>query len=130
MPTALELTSAERQSYIEALRRRMALLETPLTRDETLKREQLLAQARLAAREIKARFAARRVILFGSLAHGAWFRPDSDVDLAVEGLEGEAYWQAWRLAEQVITDRRVDLIDVDTASPSLRQAIEQHGISL
>ncbi len=47
MPTALELTSAERQSYIEALRRRMALLERPLTRDETLKREQLLAQAKI-----------------------------------------------------------------------------------
>ena len=130
MPTALELTSAERQSYIEVLRRRMALLDRPLTSEEASEREQLLAQARSAAREIKTRFGARRVILFGSLAHGAWFRPDSDVDLAVEGLEGEAYWQAWRLAEQVITDRRVDLIDVDTASPSLRRTIEHRGIEL
>jgi len=38
---------------------------------------------------LKSRFGARRVVLFGSLAHAAWFAPHSDVDLAVEGLVGE-----------------------------------------
>jgi predicted nucleotidyltransferase len=128
MPTALQLTPAERQSYIEGIRHRTDLLNKPLTPEEASAREQLLARVRLAAAEIRARFGVKRIILFGSLAHGAWswFSSDSDVNLAVEGLEGQAYWETW----QIIDDRRIDLVDVATASPSLRQAIEHHGVSL
>jgi predicted nucleotidyltransferase len=130
MPTALELTPDERQSYIAALRRRRTLLDKPLSAEEKQAREQLLERVRLAASEIKMRLGARRVILFGSLAHQAWFWPGSDVDLAVEGLRSEAYWEAWRIAEQVIPDKSVDLVDVDVASPSLKSAIERYGIEL
>ena len=70
------------------------------------------------------------MILFGSLAHAAWFAPDSDVDLAVEGLRGEAYWQAWRLLEEVIHDRPVDVIEIETAGESLRRAIQRYGEEL
>jgi predicted nucleotidyltransferase len=71
-----------------------------------------------------------RIILFGSLAHQGWFGPHSDVDLAVEGLPGSAYWKAWRLLEEALPERRIDLIDLDTAGPSLRQAITRTGIPL
>jgi hypothetical protein len=71
MPTALQLTTAERQAYIEGLRRRAEMLDRPLSPEEALAREQLLAHVRLAAAEIKARFGVQRVILFGSLAHKA-----------------------------------------------------------
>jgi hypothetical protein len=27
--------------------------------------------------------------------------PDSDVDLAVEGLAGDDYWRAWRMVERI-----------------------------
>jgi predicted nucleotidyltransferase len=130
MPTALQLTPAERQSYIEGIRHRAALLDKPLTPEEASAREQLLARVRLAAAEIKARFGVKRIILFGSLAHKAWFSPGSDVDLAVEGLEGQAYWEAWQIIEQIIGDRSIDLVDIATASPSLKQAIERHGVML
>ena len=30
---------------------------------------------------------------------------DSDVDLVVEGLRAEDYWQAWRLVEDIIAKR-------------------------
>ena len=79
---------------------------------------------------MKARFGARRVVLFGSLAHAAWFVPDSDVDLAVEGLVGGDYWEAWRLVEEVIGDRPVDLIEIERAGESLRRAIERYGVEL
>jgi predicted nucleotidyltransferase len=69
-------------------------------------------------------------VLFGSLAHEAWFAPDSDVDLAVEGLASDDYWRAWRLAEEIIGDRLVDLIEIETAGESLRRAIERYGIEL
>jgi predicted nucleotidyltransferase len=79
---------------------------------------------------LKTRFGARRVILFGSLAHAAWSTPDSDVDLAVEGLVGEDYWRAWRALEAIIEDRPVDLIETEMAGESLRRAIQRHGVEL
>jgi len=85
---------------------------------------------RAAAAMLKAQFDIRRVVLFGSLAHAAWFIPNSDVDLAIEGLNGEDYWQAWRMVEEIINDRPVDLIEIETVVESLRRAIEQHGIEL
>jgi len=45
-------------------------------------------------------------------------------------LDGAAYWEAWRLAEQMIENRTVDLIDIGTASPSLKRAIERYGVEL
>ena len=69
------------------------------------------------------------MVAFGSLAHPAWFRPDSDVDLAVEGLDPRDYWQAWRMVEEIIGDRTGDLVE-EAAGESLRQAIERDGIDL
>jgi len=128
MPTALELTREGWQSYLEAARRR----PTPpdLTPAERRARERLLGRIREAAALLKTRFGARRVILFASLAHRAWFVPDSDVDLVVEGLAGDDYWQAWRLVEEVIMDWPVDLIEMETASKSLLRAVQRYGVDL
>jgi predicted nucleotidyltransferase len=101
-----------------------------LTPVEQHERERLLGRIREAATVLKSRFGARRVVLFGSLAHAAWSTPDSDVDLAVEGLAGKVYWQAWREIEAMIGDRPVDLIEVEMAGESLRQAIQRYGMEL
>jgi uncharacterized protein len=127
MPTALELTPAELKRYQEAVRRRPAL--PPLTAAERAKQEDLLQRVAKAATLLKTKFGAQRVVLFGSLAHKAWFVPNSDVDLAVEGLTGD-YWQAWRSVEEIIDDRQVDLIEIESASNSLRNAIRRHGVEL
>ena len=82
------------------------------------------------AAELKNRFEIKRVILFGSLANTDWFTPDSDVDLAVEGLNSDFYWQAWRLVEDIIDTRPVDFIELETAKDSLQQAILRYGIEL
>ena len=128
MPTALELTREERKRYLKADRRRPPPPElTPAEQDE---RERLLERICEAAVVLKTRFGARRVVLFGSLAHAAWFTPDSDVDVAVEGLEGNAYWQAWRLLEEMIDVRPVDLIELETAGEPLQRAIQRYGVEL
>lgn len=57
--------------------------------------------------------AVRRVMLFGLLAHTAWFVPDSDVDLAVKRLPGDDYWRAWCLAKVIVGDRGGDLIEIE-----------------
>ncbi|NOX63199.1 MAG: nucleotidyltransferase domain-containing protein [Chloroflexi bacterium] len=128
MPTALELTREEWQPYLQAARRRQA--PQALTPTERQERERLLDRVRELATVLKKRFHARRVVLFGSLAHTAWFAPDSDVDLAVEGLAPDAFWEAWRLAEEIIGDRPVDLIEIESATSSLRKAIERYGIEM
>jgi hypothetical protein len=86
MSTALELTEEQLKHYLKAARRRPTLPK--LTPAERSARQTLLRQVVRAASLLKARFGARRVLLVGSLAHQAWFVPDSDVDLAVEGLSG------------------------------------------
>ena len=128
MPTALELGRDGWRPFIAALSRRAA--HSGPTHSERSKRLRLLKRIRNAAAVLKAEFGARRVILFGSIAHEAWFTSDSDVDLAVEGLKGDTYWQAWNAAEDIIRDRPVDLIELEDSRDSLRQAICRHGVEL
>jgi len=128
MPTALELTREGWSSYLTAARRRPTLPE--ITPAEQRAREQLLDRVREAVAVLKARFGVQRVVLFGSLAHAAWFMPDSDVDLAVEGLAGDDYWRAWRQIEEIIDDRPVDLIEIEMVGEPLRRAIQRYGVEL
>jgi predicted nucleotidyltransferase len=128
MPTALELSRKNWKPYLEAARHRPVSHE--LTVEEQRAREQVMDRIRDAAAMLKTRFNVRRVVLIGSLAHSAWFAPDSDVDLAVEGLASSNYWEAWRLVEEAIRDRPVDFIEIETAGESLQRAIERYGVEL
>ena len=130
MPTVLDLTSEERQHYVAALRARMTRQSKPLSAADRKVREDLLSVVSQVASQIKLRFGATRVVLFGSLAHEAWFWPESDVDLAVEGLDSTSYWEAWRLAEQIIHGRNVDMVEIESARPALKRAIERYGVEL
>ena len=127
MPTALELTRQGWKSYLASARDR-GMPET--TQAEADLRERLLNRVREAVAVLKSRFGVRRVILFGSLAYPSSFVPISDVDLAVEGLKADDYWSAWRLAEEIINDRPVDLVEVERAGEALRRAIARHGVEL
>jgi uncharacterized protein len=129
MPTALDLTREERQTYIDSARLRPP--QRSLTaRDDQTERDRLLARIREAAKALKSRFGAKRVVLFGSLTSIEWFTPDSDVDLAVEGVKTSDYWKAWRLTEDIIGDRLVDFIELETAGESLKKTVERSGVEL
>jgi predicted nucleotidyltransferase len=128
MPTALELTREEWQPYIKAARKRLAPPKLSLA--EQQQREQLLTRVRDAAKQLKSQFGVQRVVLFGSLADTDWFIPNSDVDLAVEGLSASDFWNAWRVVEDVIGDRPVDLVELEMASEALRNAIQKYGMEL
>jgi predicted nucleotidyltransferase len=127
MPTALELG---REGWGRFLRGVSRPLPPELTPSERSDRERLLKHVREAATALKTQFGVRRVVLFGSLAHEGWFASDSDVDLAVEGLSSDDYWQAWKLAEDIIGDRPVDFIEIETCRESLRRAIRRYGVEL
>lgn len=128
MPTALELTREEWQPYIEAARKR--LVPPKLSLAERQEREELLTRVRDATKQLKSQFGVQRVILFGSLADTNWFISNSDIDLAVEGLSASNFWNAWRVVEEIIGDRPVDLVEIEMASKSLRNAIEKYGMEL
>lgn len=128
MPTALELSREGWAPYIERSARGTS--PSTLTKAEQQARDRLLERVKEAAAALKKRFSVRRVVLFGSLAHAAWYMADSDIDLAVEGLAAQEYWRAWKLVEEIVQERPVDLIDIELAGDSLRQAIERHGIEL
>ncbi len=123
LATALELGPEGWKPYIEALDARP---EPVLSPEEIAERERLLAKAREAAVMLKAKYGATRVVLFGSLAHQAWFHARSDVDLAVEGIAPEAFSLAWEEA-QMLVGRSLDLVRVSAATPAVRRAIARHG---
>jgi predicted nucleotidyltransferase len=70
-------------------------------------------------------FGARRVVLFGSLARGE-ARPDSDIDLAVEGLPPTATFRAMARAAEV-AGRHVDLVPLEGVRPEVLAIIEREG---
>ncbi len=82
-----------------------------------------------AARQLLTeRYGARRVILFGSLARDTTTER-SDVDLAVEGLRPLAYFTA--VADLTgLFDAPVDLVELETASASMRARLDFEGIEL
>ena len=129
MATALELTRKGWQHYLEEVHGcgQSCPHRFPSVQKE---RERLLALVRCAAAELKVRFGVRRVFLIGSLVQEACFSAHSDVDLAAEGLAGDEYWDAWRMVEEIIPDRPVDLIDMETAGESLLRTIQRYGMEL
>ena len=128
VPTAQELSAAERQAYVRSARARLA--PRGVRGIDAVRRSLLLAKARSAAALLRQSYGATRVVLFGSLAHRAWLDPGSDVDLAVEGVAAAQYWQAWAAVESHFASVGVDLVDLADASPSLRREIERQGIDL
>lgn len=128
MPTALELGPEGWKPFLEAAHRRRPA--AGMTAAQKTERNTIVEQVRRAAREIKDQFEGCKVLLFGSLAHRQWYEPNSDVDVAVEGLDGGAYWDAWRILETHVVNRSVDLVALETASDSLRKAIERSGQEL
>lgn len=67
---------------------------------------------------------ADAVYLFGSAARGN-MRTDSDVDLAVTGIQPGLFFRAMSQAEDIL-QRRLDLIDLDVDTPFTRY-LKQKG---
>ncbi len=59
------------------------------------RRERAWVLARRAAGVLKQEFGAAQVLAFGSLLYPEDFGPQSDIDLAVEGIGWPAYFRAW-----------------------------------
>ena len=81
------------------------------------------------AAELKSRFGAKKVALFGSLARGEFDRW-SDIDLVAWGIPAADFYRAVAFATGFSGDWRVDLVDAEDCSPSLRAVLEREGVEL
>ncbi|MFZ5911653.1 MAG: nucleotidyltransferase family protein [Chloroflexota bacterium] len=83
--TALDLTPEALKKYrpLEFARKRR--METRV--EVAARRRRALTVARKAAKLLKEKFGAKKVILFGSLARRGGFTRFSDIDLAVRGVK-------------------------------------------
>jgi len=126
--TALEITPQERVGYCvrAAIERRQAATGSQV--QERWQKAHVLA--RQAAHLLHDKFAARRVLLFGSALRRPWFTPWSDIDLAVWGLPPERFYTAVAAVTGLSDEICVDLVDPEQCSQTLRIVIEREGVEL
>ncbi|MEL6491671.1 MAG: nucleotidyltransferase domain-containing protein [Cyanobacteria bacterium J06621_3] len=77
------------------------------------------------AGSVLSRYGANQVILYGSMARGT-YRPDSDIDLCVEGLPSKNFFRA--LAECLMASHRsLSIVDFDNSHGYFRERILAEG---
>ncbi|MCL5046447.1 MAG: nucleotidyltransferase domain-containing protein [Actinobacteria bacterium] len=86
--------------------------------------------ARKAAALLKQTYGAKRVAVFGSVAHRTFFTRWSDIDLAAWGIPDDRFYAAVAAVTGLSPDFKVDLVDALTCRDSLIKAIEDEGIEL
>jgi len=86
--------------------------------------------ARSAASLLKERYAIDAVWLFGSLLDREKFYERSDIDLAVREISGREFYRAVSALLDLSPGFSFDLVEVDFASPALRDAILREGVLL
>jgi len=86
--------------------------------------------ARAAARVLRQKFGATRVVVFGSLIHRAWFTLWSDIDLAAWGIPPDAFYRAVAIVTGISPEFEVDLVAPEDCRPTLCQVIEREGVDL
>ena len=126
MPTTLNLTPEEIAVYRATAQKRRQQEQPELDR----RREAAWQAARQAAQVLKEEFKATRVVVFGSVARGVGFTRWSDVDVAAWGLAPEDTFRAIGVVMDLDTEVAVNLVDVNTARPSLLASIEREGVEL
>lgn len=94
------------------------------------RRERARQVAQAAAQVLRERYGATRVILFGSVAHGQGFHPESDIDLAAEGIAPVDFWRAWAALDTIDLSFEINLIAVEEATPSLQAVLKTEGVTL
>lgn len=120
--TALEMSPAEWRQY----RPFRAGKKAPSLAAQA---EEARRVAAALAQELRSRFVAERIVLFGSLARGE-FSGRSDIDLAVWGVPPAEFYRAVAFASGYSKVWEVDLVDAEDCSEALRRNIEQEGVAL
>lgn len=98
---------------VAACRRSFLAREERARAKRELRRQTALKAATDAIRSRVADYPAlRRVYLFGSVLRQGAFKPRSDIDIAVEGVDAVDFFSLWRDLEEAMPDWAVDLRDL------------------
>jgi len=93
--------------------------------------QRLRQAARDCARRLVRDFGAKKVYLFGSLLDESLVHKRSDIDLAVEGLDGGMYFKALRELEKLLPEGvELDLVPLEDAWPELVERVRREGLLL
>ena len=115
------------REYVKAWRERLARQE----RARQVRAKHLRDVAHTCAQRLIQDFGASKVYLFGSLLEKDLFHDRSDIDLAVEGLEGKLYFKAlsevWALLPAGV---ELDLVLLERAWPGLAERVRREGMLL
>lgn len=125
-PTAIELTEKDLAQYRVAARARHEQEREQLER----LREHAWQMAREAAKLLRRKFGATRVVVFGSLIHGECFTPWSDLDIAAWGIPAGKTLQAMGEVMELGSKIEVNLVDMAICKPRLKKVIEEEGVPL
>lgn len=122
----MQITAEEMAVYRETAQRIWAQERQELIH----RRQRAWMVARQAAILLRERFGANRVVVFGSLVREDLFHPQSDVDLAVWGVDETRYYRV--VAQLLALDPmfEVDLVMGEEAPIALRETIEREGIAI
>lgn len=86
--------------------------------------------AHQAAHLLKTQFGATQIILFGSMTHLQRIHPSSDIDLAASGIPDRDYLRALGALQDLSGEFSFDLIQLERATPRLKEKIKQEGETL
>ena len=126
--TALDLRPHERQAYKPDKMFKLRTIE-----DERKIKTRYQAGwvlARKAATLLKSEFGAEKVFVFGSLLHESSFTLWSDIDLSALGIAVDKYYAAVAAVSDLSSSARIDLVDLESCRPSLRNTIYKEGVEL
>ena len=124
--TAGDLTPEEIAHYKESYR------QTKIQKEKMLQKryDEAWEVAREAARILYTSYHAKRVVVFGSLIDRTRFNQWSDIDLAVWGIPVELYFRAYGAIFDFNPRFKIDMVDPEDCSPSLREVILKEGIEI
>ena len=109
--------------------RRVLLDNVRRTRLPPGRRDRAKSDARRIAAFLK-RHGARRVVGIGSaFVPGRRFTWRSDIDLAVAGLRADRFFELSARAAE-LTELRLDIIPIESATEPMRKAILEEGVDL
>jgi uncharacterized protein len=94
------------------------------------RREQAWKLAKKAAKLLRSQFQAERVAVFGSLLSEARFTPWSDIDIAAWGIPSDQTFRAIGAVLDLDSSIEINLVDINTCSPALLEAIEKEAVDL
>jgi len=126
--TALDLSAKALERYhpSSAARRRRILSGSLLSK----RRRRASLTAHKAAELLRTEFGAKEILVFGSLARRKGFTPWSDIDIAARGIPALRFFEAVGAVTGLSAEFKIDLVDLETCTSSMKEMIETEGKAL